>query len=164
MSTISIDVPFSKATFAKVFGNMIDKVQSYSHNNAMTTVKVDLSVDEINLALGSDWHTFTKTTSSTIQRVLGIVRVHHRKRTLHINANDECPRYIEILLYLLCCVAFIIISIFVNSLFGFFNNSVKGNCNFKPVYYFDYILITVFSFVMCAVKNYFSTNSNNKQF
>ena len=84
----SVEVPFSKCSFQSVFKKfvltpIVDKIH----------FKAVLSVDDLNLALGTDVDKYIKPNSCTQQRIFGPVHLYFFEKALDIFSSKDCYRY-----------------------------------------------------------------------
>ena len=55
--------------------------------------KLKVTIDQIRLVLGKNWNIFKSESSSTQQRIIGLVSIHHRPKTIIVHGSKNCPRY-----------------------------------------------------------------------
>ena len=85
---ITVDVPLSRKTFNKYFGMYLPA----GHNDDKSGCKILLTVNQMSVIFGSNWHIFAKKNTTTHQRIIGDVTIHHRPKYSTVFDNTDCPR------------------------------------------------------------------------
>ena len=79
IKNISLDLPLSPLVFQTFFP--VD----YSGNDGF---KDNLSVDELSTVFGENWHIYNFCNSSTRKRIIGLVLLHFRRKTIKLPADE----------------------------------------------------------------------------
>ena len=83
-----MDIPFSYECFSDHFVQLTnEKIETKCHS-----VKVSLTVQELSQVLGDDWNIVIQKNTSTHQRIIGDITLHHRTKFTSIYDNTTCPR------------------------------------------------------------------------
>ena len=73
---VQIELPFSMQAFQKFFIRKFERNISNTQNQK----HMELSVNDLDSVFGKDWHIIENATSTTIQRILGMVSVNFRAK------------------------------------------------------------------------------------
>ena len=85
---ITVDVPLSCKTFNKYFGMYLTP----AHNYARSGCKLLMTVNQMSNIFGSNWHIFAQKNTTTHQRIIGDVTIHHRQKYSTLFDSTDCPR------------------------------------------------------------------------
>ena len=78
MDRAFIDMPLGLNKFKFLFLNMLPSLEQ----NCKLPMKCELTINELDLVLGSNWSIYRKTNSTTQQRILGKISLNYRCKTI----------------------------------------------------------------------------------
>ena len=90
LKTITVDLPLSLPTFDHCFKRKIEKLQEYEH----PTVRCHVSINDLKVVLGKNWHIYNHPDCSIRQRILGFIQINYRAKEIAITSNFN--RYIYV--------------------------------------------------------------------
>ena len=79
-----IELPFSRQSFERHF---LDKLPL--HNVNSNTIKLNVSVIDLEPIFGHNWYVMQNTSSTTQQRVMGMVSIEFRSKKVHNTCRDR---------------------------------------------------------------------------
>ena len=88
VKSVSVDVPCSQEMFIKKFVSILPRVQYCNEDQ----YKVTVSASDLSSVFGENWHIFQYSHSSTRCRVIGLIVIHFRKKTMRIGLLPNTMR------------------------------------------------------------------------
>ena len=85
---LTIDLPFSSDCFNYFF----KKYTIHDKRKMSDSCKVVLSINELREVFGNDCHISVEKNTTTRQRLIGDVTLHHRPKILNCYDNSDCTR------------------------------------------------------------------------
>ena len=85
---LTIDLPFSRDSFNYFF----QQYSTHKKNNQSDSCKVVLSINELRQTLGNDCLISVQKHTTTRQRLIGDVTLHHRPKRFTPYDNTDCNR------------------------------------------------------------------------
>ena len=85
---ITVDIPFSKQSFRNMF-QAFDHVTSRGKNESS---KLVVSIQDLSHIFGPDWNVVVHKNTTTRQRLIGDVTLHHRPKFICVYDNTSCSR------------------------------------------------------------------------
>ena len=86
--TVSVDIPCSRKTFVAKFVQKVNNVEYNGQDN----FKCTLGPSDLRPVFGEKWDYFMYDNSSTRRRIIGIVTLHFRKKSIALNIQDLTSR------------------------------------------------------------------------
>ena len=85
---VTVDMPLSLNTFQKFFAHYLD----VAPNVQISPCKLVLTVQQMSMIFGPNWHIFPRKDTTTHQRIIGDVSIHYRPKYSTVFDNADCPR------------------------------------------------------------------------
>ena len=85
---VTVDMPLSLNTFNKFFGHYL----GLRDNLEMCPCKIQLTVQQLSIIFGQNWHIFPRKNTTTHQRFIGDISIQYRPKYSTVFDNADCPR------------------------------------------------------------------------
>ena len=85
---ITVDIPFSRDNFDNTFEEFKDLISKGKNESS----KLVLSIHQLTKVFGREWNIVVHKNTTTRQRIIGDVTVHHRPKFLCVYDNTSCSR------------------------------------------------------------------------
>ena len=84
LKTMTVDLPLSLPTFDNCFREKIRKLQQYQP----PTVKCHVSINDLKLVSGNNWHIYNHPDSCIRQRILGLIQINYREKQIAMTTSN----------------------------------------------------------------------------
>ena len=84
---MTVDVPQTVTTFHRTFGQILK-----NSLKVKDSFKSSATLDQLTHISGHNWHIYAEKNSSTQQRLIGLVTIHHRPKITNIYDKSDCFR------------------------------------------------------------------------
>ena len=85
---ITVDIPFSKQSFRNIFDKFDHLMSRGKHDSS----KLVVSIQDLTSIFGHHWNIVVHKNTTTRQRIIGDVTLHHRPKFICVYDNTSCSR------------------------------------------------------------------------
>ena len=85
IKTVSVDMPCSQLLFRNQFVSKLTDICYFDDNS----FKFSVTPSELNVIFGDNWHTYHYRHSSTQRRIIGLMQIHFRQKTIQPKKSDR---------------------------------------------------------------------------
>ena len=96
MKNISVDLPLSEDIFNNFFKKNIPDLR----NRNSESINCKISINDLKHVLGENWFIYNRPNSSTRQRVLGLIQLSYRDKSIKLTIRDINRYYDSLIVFL----------------------------------------------------------------